>query len=210
MPQPPFPRFYAIVDSGLVNNTSFSIADFTRELLQAGVPLLQYRNKQGSAPAMLAEAREVQRVAMSLSSGAKLIMNDRADLALLAQLDGVHVGQGDISPEGARRVCAPPLWVGVSTHNEEQVRAAEATSADYIAIGPVFQTASKADPDAVIGVEGVTRARQLTGKPLVAIGGITRQNCKQVIEAGADCVAVISDLVCAPGKTAGEFMRILM
>lgn len=210
MPQPPFPRFYAIVDSGMVAKSAFSLTDYTRELLQAGVPILQYRNKQQLGMALLAEAREVQRVAASLGSQARLIINDRADLALLTQFHGVHIGQDDISPVAARIVCRPPLWVGISTHNDEQVAAAEKTAADYIAIGPVFPTASKSDPDAVVGLEGVTRARRLTGKPLVAIGGITRQNCNQAIDAGADCVAVISDLLDAPGKSAGEFLRILM
>jgi len=136
-------------------------------------------------------------------------MNDRADLALIAGFDGVHVGQDDLSPEGARKVIGPSLWLGVSTHNPEQVRGANKTSADYIAVGPVFATASKANPDPIIGLEGVRRARALTQKPLVAIGGITRLNCRSVIEAGADSVAVISDLVREPGKSAEEFLRIL-
>jgi thiamine-phosphate pyrophosphorylase len=137
------------------------------------------------------------------------MMNDRADLCLAAEFDGVHVGQDDLSPEGARKIVGTGRWVGVSTHNERQVAEAEKTSADYIAIGPVFATASKQNPDPVVGLPGVRRARELTGKPLVAIGGITRQNCGSVIEAGADAVAVISDLVREPGKSVEEFLRIL-
>jgi thiamine-phosphate pyrophosphorylase len=136
-------------------------------------------------------------------------MNDRADLCLAAEFDGIHLGQDDLSPEGARRVIGESLWLGVSTHNSEQVTKADKTSADYIAIGPVFSTASKATPDPVIGLEGVRQARALTGKPLVAIGGITRANCRSVIEAGADSVAVISDLLRDPRKSAEEFLRIL-
>jgi thiamine-phosphate pyrophosphorylase len=136
-------------------------------------------------------------------------MNDRADLALVAGFDGVHVGQDDLSPEGARKVIGPELWLGVSTHTPEQVREADHSSADYIAIGPVFSTASKSNPDPVIGLEGVRRARQLTRKPLVAIGGITRANCRSVIEARADSVAVISDLMREPRKSAEDFWRIL-
>ncbi len=136
-------------------------------------------------------------------------MNDRADLCLAADFDGVHVGQDDLSPAGARRVIGEKLLLGVSTHNPEQVKEANQTTADYIAIGPVFSTSSKANPDPVVGLDGVRAARKLTSKPLVAIGGITRQNCLSVIEAGADSVAVISDLVTDPRKSAEEFLRIL-
>ena len=101
------------------------------------------------------------------------------------------------------------LWLGVSTHNPEQLTQADETSANYLAIGPVFATLSKTNPDPVIGLDGVRHARALTRKPLVAIGGITRENCRSVIEAGADAVAVISDLIRAPHKSAEEFFRIL-
>jgi len=181
----------------------FSAAD---DLAVAGVTLLQYRNKSGSARQMLDQARELRR---RLPASVKLIMNDRADLALVAGFDGVHVGQDDLSPEGARRVIGDRLWLGVSTHNPEQVAEADKTTADYIAIGPVFSTASKANPDPVVGLEGVRRARGLTRKPLVAIGGIMRANCRSVIESGADSVAVISDLMREPRKSAEEFLRIL-
>jgi thiamine-phosphate pyrophosphorylase len=135
-----------------------------------------------------------------------LILNDRADLAVLANFDGVHVGQDDLSPEDARRVVGPAKIVGVSTHTDEQVRAAEQTSADYIAIGPVFATGTKSNPDPVIGLVGVRRARALTTKPLVAIGGITRANARSVIEAGADSVAVISGLL-AEGESVEQVAR---
>jgi thiamine-phosphate pyrophosphorylase len=130
-------------------------------------------------------------------------------LCLAAEFDGVHVGQDDLSPESARKIVGTGRWVGVSTHNAEQVAQADTTSADYIAIGPVFATASKQKPDPVVGLAGVREARSLTGKPLVAIGGITRQNCRSVIEAGADTVAVISDLIRELGKSVEEFLRIL-
>ena len=139
----------------------------------------------------------------------RLIMNDRADLCLAAELDGVHVGQEDLSPESVRAIIGPDRWLGVSTHNPEQLREADETSADYLAIGPVFATSSKENPDPVVGLEGVRRARALTRKPLVAIGGITRANAASVIAAGADSVAVISDLARAPGKSAEDFFRIL-
>ena len=139
----------------------------------------------------------------------QLIMNDRADLCLAADFDGVHVGQDDLSPESVRAIIGPERWLGVSTHNPEQLREADLTSADYLAVGPVFATASKEKPDPVVGLEGVRRARSLTRKPLVAIGGITRANAASVIEAGADSVAVISDLIKEPRKSAEEFFRIL-
>jgi thiamine-phosphate pyrophosphorylase len=136
-------------------------------------------------------------------------MNDRADLCVAAGFDGVHVGQDDLPAKSARRVIGPNLMLGVSTHNPEQVIAADKTSADYIAIGPVFATSSKANPDPVIGIDGVRAARLLTRKPLVAIGGISRANCRAVADAGADSVAVISDLIRDPRKSVEEFLRIL-
>jgi len=196
------PRLYAIVDPSFFLDTPALLA-FAGELRAAGVTLFQYRNKRDSARQMLSQARELRR----RLEGVRLIMNDRADLSLAAAFDGVHVGQEDISVEGARRVLGDRLWVGVSTHIPEQVEAAAATSADYVAVGPVFATSSKANPDPVIGLQGVRVARSLTRKPLVAIGGITRQNCNSVLEAGADAVAVISDLLDAPFKSAEEFLR---
>jgi len=139
----------------------------------------------------------------------QLIMNDRADLCLAANFDGVHVGQDDLSAESVRKIIGPERWLGVSTHNPEQLREADLTSADYLAIGPVFATSSKEKPDPVVGLDGVRRARALTRKPLVAIGGITRANAASVIEAGADSVAVISDLLRDPRESAEEFFRVL-
>lgn len=144
-----------------------------------------------------------------VDNSAQLIMNDRADLCLAAEFDGVHVGQDDLLPESVRKIIGSDRWLGVSTHNPEQLAEAEKTSADYVAIGPVFATMSKEKPDAVVGLEGVRQARQLTRKPLVAIGGITRANAASVIAAGADSVAVISDLLPDPRKSAEEFFRIL-
>ncbi len=176
------------------------------ELAAAGCTLIQYRNKSGNARVMLEQARELKN---RFGTSVRLIMNDRADLALMADFDGVHVGQDDLSPESVRRIIGPDRWLGVSTHNAEQIADADQTSADYLAIGPVFSTTSKENPDPVVGLEGVRRARQLTRKPLVAIGGITRANAKSVVEAGADSVAVISDLLREPRKSAEEFFRIL-
>jgi thiamine-phosphate pyrophosphorylase len=199
------PRLYAILDISCFPNSD-GLLSTAEALVAGGVTLLQYRNKTGNARQMLEQARELKH---RLGGGVKLIMNDRADLCLAAEFDGVHVGQGDLSPAGARKVIGATLWLGVSTHNPQQVEEADKTSADYIAIGPVFSTASKVNPDPVVGLDGVRKARALTQKPLVAIGGINRANCRSVIEAGADSVAVISDLMREPRKSAEDFSRIL-
>ena len=199
------PRLYAIVDSSCFPTSEAMFAS-AEELLSGGVTLLQYRNKSGNARQMLEHAMELKH---RLGTQTKLIMNDRADLCLAAEFDGVHVGQDDLSPASVRRIIGPGRWLGVSTHNPEQLAAAAATSADYVAIGPAFATTQKEKPDPVVGLEGVRRARALTSKPLVAIGGITRENARSVVDAGADSVAVISDLLIDPRKSAEEFFRIL-
>ena len=199
------PRLYAILDADCFASTE-ELLSAAEQLVAGGCSLLQYRNKSGNARVMLEHARELK---LRVDKNVRLIMNDRADLCLAADLDGVHVGQDDLSPESVRKIIGSDRWLGVSTHNSEQLREADVTTADYLAIGPVFATSSKENPDPVVGLEGVHRARALTRKPLVAIGGITRSNAASVIEAGADSVAVISDLLREPGKSAEEFLRIL-
>jgi thiamine-phosphate pyrophosphorylase len=199
------PRLYAILDSGRWDSAD-SLLRCAEELVTGGVTLLQYRNKYGNAKQVLEQARELERL---VGRHVKLIMNDRADLCLAAGFDGLHLGQDDLSPQGARNVIGSELWLGVSTHNPEQLRKADLSSADYLAIGPVFATSGKERPDPVVGLNGVGKARSLTPKPLVAIGGITRANCRSVIDAGADAVAVISDLLREPRKSAEEFLHIL-
>jgi len=203
------PRLYAILDASLflaASQPQLAMLAFARDLKSAGVTLLQYRNKTGSSREVLSHARTLR---VDLGEGVKFFLNDRADLAVAAGCDGVHLGQEDLSPEGAHKV-GNRLWVGLSAHNPEQVRAADQAAPDYIAIGPVFSTTSKAKPDPVVGLEGVRAARTLTRRPLVAIGGITLANCRSVIEAGADSVAVISSLTPEPGKSAEQFLHILM
>lgn len=202
------PRLYPILDAACFPTPELLLAA-AKQLVGADVEIVQYRNKLADAGAVLAQARRLRERCMASPASMRLIMNDRADLCLAAEFDGVHVGQDDLSPNGTRTIIGPERWLGVSTHNPQQVIEADKTSADYIAIGPVFATARKTNPDPVIGLKGVRQARASTSKPLVAIGGITRQNCRSVIEAGADSVAVISDLVRDPGKSAEEFLRIL-
>jgi thiamine-phosphate pyrophosphorylase len=199
------PRLYPILDAGQFPSRDAMLLT-AQELIAGGATLLQYRNKNATSRHILEDARELKK---RLGASIRLVMNDRADLCLAAEFDGLHVGQEDLSPEGARRVIGPDCWLGVSTHNPEQLKEAEATTADYLAIGPVFATSSKDRPDPVVGLDGVRRARQLTRKPLVAIGGITRANALDVIQAGADSVAVISDLLRDPRKSAEEFFSIL-
>ena len=199
------PRLYAIVDSSCHGST-IDLVRFAEDLASVGCTLLQYRNKSGNSLVMLQQARELK---THVGHSVRLIMNDRADLCLATDFDGVHVGHDDLSPESVRKIIGPDRWLGVSTHNPEQLRDADLTSADYLAIGPVFATSSKDKPDPVVGLEGVRRARELTRKPLVAIGGITRANAASVIDAGADCVAVISDLLPETRKSAEAFLRIL-
>jgi thiamine-phosphate pyrophosphorylase len=196
------PRLYAIADAGFFPETE-TLVHFGQELAAAGVTWLQYRNKTGSPRRILGDAVAL---CQALPDQVSLIMNDRADLALAADFDGVHVGQEDLAPESVRRLIGPSRWLGVSTHNPEQLAAA--ATADYLAIGPVFATNSKDRPDPVVGLEGVRRARAVTSKPLVAIGGITRQNCLSVLDAGADSIAVISDLIASPRAAAADFLRL--
>lgn len=222
------PRLYPILDTRCFPDTNDLLAA-AEELASRGCMLIQYRNKLGNARQMLEQARELKKHLPGIEgqscrpaaqnvrrvghphpgNSVRLIMNDRADLCLASGFDGVHVGQDDLSPESVRRIIGPDRWLGVSTHNPEQLAEADKTSADYLAIGPVFATSSKENPDPMVGLEGVRRARQITRKPLVAIGGITRANAVSVIEAGADSVAVISDLLKDPRKSAEEFFRIL-
>jgi thiamine monophosphate synthase len=244
-----------------------AIARYAEEMIAAGATLIQLRDKsQPEQPRrFLSCARELRRVTLDRAT---LIINDRVDICLAADADGVHLGQNDLSPESARKIfdsvlshpiaqslgrsqlprermrhpgqpsgrgkighaeessrreeiglregsavekseMTRKLLIGFSTHNLAQVVEADAFPIDYIAIGPVFATGSKANPDPVVGLEGVRQARRVTRKSLVAIGGITRQNCSQVKAAGADAVAVISDLFESPAKAVADFLRVL-
>ena len=200
-----FPRLYAIIDPTLLTNSELDLAE---TLAGSGVELIQYRNKTASSRQFFEISRQLS---SSLSPrGIRLIVNDRPDIALLAGAGGVHVGQEDLSVEEARAICGSDRWVGVSTHTLEQLAAADRTSADYIAFGPIFQTVTKKNPDPIVGTEILRKARQLTKKPLVAIGGITLERAAEVYRAGADSLAVIRDLICAPnpGVRAREYLDV--
>ncbi|MFZ0735552.1 MAG: thiamine phosphate synthase [Candidatus Acidiferrales bacterium] len=199
-----FPTLYAILDAGIVGDRTTELAG---ELAGVGVELIQYRNKTGSSRTVFDACRNLAR---RLHGHARFIVNDRADIAALCGADGVHTGQEDAGVEEVRAVCGRELWVGVSTHNLAQVLAADRTSADYVAVGPIFSTATKENPDPVVGLEFIHQARRLTQKAIVAIGGITLANAENAFQAGADSVAVIRDLSAAedPGNRAAAYLKI--
>lgn len=197
------PPLYAIIDSALLKTSELAFAE---QMAESGVELLQYRNKRASS-------RELFEVSLSISGKLsalarrgvyrpRFIVNDRADIALLVNAGGVHVGQEDLTVEDARAVVGPERWVGVSTHSLEQVDAAERTSADYVAFGPIFPTNSKENPDPVVGLDLLREARRHTRKPIVAIGGITLERAGDVFRAGADSVAVARDLIASSDPAA--------
>ena len=200
-----FPALYAIVDPTLTKEPPIKLAG---KLVEAGVKLVQLRDKRSTAREVYAEALHL--VSFLAPFKVRLIVNDRPDIAALAGAAGVHVGQNDLAVEDARGICRPPSWVGVSTHNIDQLREADSTSADYIAVGPIFPTASKENPDPVVGIDFLRAARRLTRKPLVAVGGITLKSAAAVFQAGADSIAIIRDLVSAPDPTerAREYLAV--
>lgn len=192
-----FPPLYPIVDATLPGVRALA---FVEALAGAGVQLIQLRHKNSPPAVVFSESKSL--LLHLASRGVRLIVNDRSDIAAIVGAGGVHVGQDDLPVEQARKICGPLQWVGVSTHNPEQLREADRTSADYIAVGPIFPTVTKGNPDPVVGAEFVREARSLTRKPLVAIGGITAENAEQVFRAGADSVAVIRDLIVAADPVA--------
>ena len=188
------PRLYAILDAESVAARGMELPDVALSLRRGGVQLLQYRDKRGSARAVLANARAIG--AIFAGSGCMLILNDRAELVREAGWNGVHLGQEDGVPSDARALVGEGGVIGLSTHTAAQALAAERDAAvDYVAIGPVFATRTKSDAEAVVGVAGVSAARALVRKPLVGIGGISWESAGQVISAGADAVAVIAALL---------------
>jgi thiamine-phosphate pyrophosphorylase len=189
------PRVYPVTDVSL---SGLAHAEQVALLCEGGAGLVQLREKRLAPREFCRQAEEAVRAVHA--RGARVLINDRADIALAVGADGVHLGQDDLAPEAARRLLGRAAIIGYSTHNVEQAREAAAMPVDYVAIGPVFATTSKERPDAVVGLDGVRRARAAVGPlPLVAIGGITRENARAVIEAGADCVAVIGALLSPPG-----------
>ncbi len=188
-------RLYPVTDRPL---SGLSHAEQVSQLSKNGVTLVQLREKTLSPLEFLREAAAALQVAHE--SGMKIIINDRVDIALALKADGVHLGQEDLPPEAARRLLGAEAIIGFSTHNLEQARLAAKLPVDYVAIGPIFATNTKQISDPPVGLRGLQLVRHTLGRtPLVAIGGITSQNAQDVLDAGADAVAVISELWTIPG-----------
>jgi thiamine-phosphate pyrophosphorylase len=189
------PRLYPILDTGALAARSVAPETAARAWLEGGARILQIRHKGHWSRETFAAAQTV--AALCREYGALCLVDDRADFALLLGA-GLHVGQDDLAPADARRVIGPAAVLGFSSHNAAQLCAAAEEPVDYVALGPVFTTSSKQNPDPVVGVPAVRECRALLAKPLVAIGGITRANARDVLAAGADSVAVIADLLPEP------------
>src|SRR3982750_3408583 len=185
------PRFYPILDSDTLKRRECSMEIAAEALLEAGVGILQIRHKTNYDR----ETFDTARIVASLceQAGVLFVINDRADISMLLKA-ALHVGQDDLPAQDARRLIGHERMLGFSTHNQAQLEASNAQPVDYVAFGPVFGTASKDRPDPTVGVDEVKRLRPLTPRPMVAIGGITRENAVQVLKAGADSGAVIGDL----------------
>jgi thiamine-phosphate pyrophosphorylase len=198
------PRLYPIIDLEISTHPlEFLIGEFA----DAGLPWVQLRDKKANSRQLFANAQRL--VELTRSNGLTAIMNDRADIAWLSGADGVHVGQEDLPVEHARKIVGPAKIVGYSTHNLEQALEAKQSSADYLAIGPVFPTTSKENPDPIVRLEELREIRRHIKKPLVAIGGITSRNAAQLFDIGVDSVAVIRDLLCVNNVRAkiNEFLK---
>ncbi|ODS56080.1 MAG: thiamine-phosphate diphosphorylase [Acidobacteria bacterium SCN 69-37] len=200
------PAFYPILDIDVARARALRPLDVLTAWLDAGVTLVQLRAKSLDAADLLALADQCSQA--TRAAGARLIVNDRVDVAVLSGADGVHVGQDDLPPAAVRRLLPAPALVGWSTHTPAQLEAAAAMPIDYVAIGPVFETRSKAQPDPVVGLEGVRQAVALAaGRPVVAIGGITLDRVSDVLAAGASSMAVIGDVLHAEaGPRARAFL----
>jgi thiamine-phosphate pyrophosphorylase len=196
------PRLYPILDTATLASRGFPVTHATAALFEGGASILQFRHKAHWSRDVFEEARQVARLARE--AGALLVIDDRADIAMLLEA-GLHVGQDDLPVRDARRLLGPDPVIGFSTHNAPQASAAGGQPVDYVAFGPVFPTASKRNPDAVTGIEVLKECRALVEQPLVAIGGITRQTARAVLNAGADSVAVIADLL--PAELTSQTLR---
>ena len=187
------PRVYPLTD---VQLSGLSHGEQVRLLSLGGATLIQLREKQMPALQFYDQARA------AVTSGVQLIINDRVDVAVAVGAHGVHLGQDDMPPEAARRLLGDEAVIGYSTHSVEQAKKALTLPIDYIAIGPIFTTSTKPNPSPTLGLEGLRAVREAVGNTqLVAIGGISHSNAREVIEAGADCVAVISALLSNPAET---------
>ena len=198
-------RVYPITDLHL---TGLSHSEQVARLIDGGAALIQLREKQLSPQEFFMQAEEAVRFAHQ--RGVRVIINDRVDVALAVKADGVQLGQDDMSVSGARELLGPQAIIGLSTHNREQAVRALAQPIDYLAIGPVFKTTSKTDPEQAVGLKGIREIRRLAGEfPVIAIGGITRDNAPAVFDAGADSVALISALLADPSQISAKTLQFI-
>lgn len=203
------PRFYPILDTQVALKHGVDPIVAAAQILEGGAGIIQFRHKAFLSREAFGWLEQIARLARE--AGAMLVVNDRADLAKLFDA-ALHLGQDDLPPSLARQIVGPNAVVGFSTHNETQLRSAEAEPVEYLALGPVFGTATKENPDPTVGLDELRRLRPLTERPLVAIGGITLANAAQTISAGADSVAVVGDLFPVEGSVRSrvrEWIRLL-
>jgi len=191
--------FYPVLDTGLLARRGIGAVEAAEAILDAGARILQLRHKDFFSRAVYLEAGQI--AGLCRATGALFVINDRADVAALLGA-ALHIGQQDLAPRDARKVLPAGAILGFSTHNEHQLRAGDQEPVDYLAIGPIFGTQSKENPDPVVGLAELSRLRSFTRKPLVAIGGIRRETALDVFRAGADAVAVIGDLFPDPATKA--------
>jgi thiamine-phosphate pyrophosphorylase len=189
------PPFYPVLDTGLFASRGLTAVESAEAILEAGARILQFRHKQYFSRSVFEEAEHI--AGLCRAAGALFVMNDRADFAALLGA-ALHLGQDDLAPADARKIMPPGAIIGFSTHNERQFRDGDFQPADYLAIGPIFTTSSKQNPDPVVGPDQLRSLRPITRKPLVAVGGITRDSARAVLDAGADSLAVIGDLYPQP------------
>ncbi|HVT95216.1 MAG TPA: thiamine phosphate synthase [Bryobacteraceae bacterium] len=185
------PKFYPILDTTPLRRASLAVETAAEALLEGGAKILQLRHKGDFTRETFAVARRVHE--LCVQADCLFVINDRVDVALLLD-SGVHLGQDDLPPAAARKLCGPTPPIGFSTHNEAQLMASAEEPIDYVALGPLFSTATKENPDPVVGLAEFQRLRKLTAGPMVAIGGITRERAASALAAGADSLAVIGDL----------------
>jgi thiamine-phosphate pyrophosphorylase len=191
------PKFYPILDTEIAARHGVDPVTAAAQILEGGAKILQFRHKGFFSREVFAQLERVAK--LCCEAHARFVVNDRADLAVLTGA-ALHLGQDDLLPSAARKVVGAETLIGFSTHNERQLRAGAAEPADYLALGPIFGTVSKHNPDPVVGIDELRRLRALTERPLVAIGGITRANAPAVLAAGADSVAIIGDLFAEQGN----------
>jgi thiamine-phosphate pyrophosphorylase len=196
LPRFTLPKFYPILDPEIAARHGVDPVDAAEQMIEGGATILQFRHKGFFSREVFSQLERVAQLCRD--AGVLFVVNDRADLAALTSA-ALHLGQDDLTPSAARKVVGARTLIGFSTHNERQLRAAAAEPANYLALGPIFGTASKQNPDPVVGLDELCRLRPLTDLPLVAIGGITRANARSVLDAGADSVAIIGDLFADDG-----------